>query len=69
MSNIDTGLALGGAKLPFETYFTYGTPSKLTLTDHIVQFSNPPAPPAQEAAESVPDAIEHSPQVSGAPTA
>lgn len=69
MSDIDTGLAIGGAKLPFETYFTYGTPSKLTLTDHIVQFSNPPAPPAQKAAESVPDAIEQSPHVSGVPVA
>ena len=42
MSDIDTGLAIGGAKLPFETYFTYGTPSKLTLTDHIVQMAGGP---------------------------
>ncbi len=67
MSDIDTGLAVGGAKLPFETYFTYGTPSKLTLTDHIVQYSKPMEPPAQDAAEALPDAIEHSEHVSGAP--
>lgn len=27
MSDIDTGLAIGGAKLPWEAYFTYGTPA------------------------------------------
>ena len=32
MEDIDTGLAIGGAKLPFETYFTYGTPSKLSVS-------------------------------------
>lgn len=26
MSDIDTGMAIGGTKLPWETYFTYGTP-------------------------------------------
>lgn len=40
MSNIDTGLAIGGAKLPWETYFTYGTPSPLSLAEHRVQFAN-----------------------------
>ena len=52
MSDIDTGLAIGGAKLPWETYFTYGTPNKLTLTDHRVQYANaaPPPPVAQAAA-------------------
>jgi catechol 2,3-dioxygenase len=48
MSDIDNGgLAIGGAKLPWETYFTYGTPNKLTLTDHRVQYANaaPPPPP------------------------
>ncbi len=44
MSDIDTGLAIGGANLPWETYFTYGTPSKLSLTDHIVQYSGAAAP-------------------------
>jgi hypothetical protein len=44
VSDIDTGLAIGGAKLPFETYLTYGTPGKLTLTGHLVQFSSPGAP-------------------------
>jgi hypothetical protein len=39
MADIDTSLAIGGAKLPFETYFTYG----------VVQFSNPPMPPADRA--------------------
>jgi hypothetical protein len=34
MADIDTGPAIGGAKLPFETYFA----------DGIVQFSNPPIP-------------------------
>lgn len=52
MSDIDTGLAIGGAKLPWETYFTYGTPSKLTLTDHKVQFANSGPPPPPELAES-----------------
>ena len=33
MEDIDTGLAIGGAKLPFETYFTYGTPSKLSVEE------------------------------------
>ncbi len=50
MSDIDTGLAIGGAKLPFETYFTYGTPSKLTLADHVVQFAG--GPPAADAASA-----------------
>ncbi|MCE0765126.1 VOC family protein [Pseudonocardia kujensis] len=69
MSDIDTGLAIGGAKLPFETYFTYGTPSKLTLTDHIVQFAGGPhpTPEAESAAAAVPDAVEQSPHVSGVP--
>lgn len=49
MSDIDTGLAIGGAKLPWETYFTYGTPSKLTLTDHRIQFANAGPPPAPAA--------------------
>ncbi|WP_431876991.1 VOC family protein [Amycolatopsis sacchari] len=26
MSDIDTGMAIGGTKLPWESYFTYGTP-------------------------------------------
>jgi catechol 2,3-dioxygenase len=69
MSDIDTGLAIGGAKLPFETFFTYGTPSRLTLTDHIVQFAGgpPPAPEAEAAAAEVPDAIERSEHVTGVP--
>ena len=71
MSDIDTGLAIGGAKLPFETYFTYGTPSKLTLTDHIVQMTGGPNGQAsaegEAAAEAIPDALEHSEHVTGAP--
>lgn len=70
MSDIDTGLAIGGAKLPWETYFTYGTPSKLSLTDHIVQHtgaSNGAPPEAQAAADSAPDAVVHSEHVTGAP--
>jgi hypothetical protein len=48
MSDIDTGLAIGGTKLPWETYFTYGTPSTLSLADHIVQYSHLTAPAPQE---------------------
>ena len=40
MSDIDTGLAIGGAKLPWETYFTYGTPSPLALDQHIEKFAH-----------------------------
>ncbi|WP_020660814.1 VOC family protein [Amycolatopsis benzoatilytica] len=47
MSDIDTGLAIGGANLPVETYFTYGTPSPLALDQHIEKFSAPPAPAAE----------------------
>lgn len=53
MSDIDTGLAIGGARLPFETYFTYGTPSNLTLADHIVQYSNAAAAPAKRVPEPI----------------
>ncbi len=53
MSEIETGLAIGGARLPFETYFTYGTPNKLTLADHIVQYSKPSGPPAAAGPEPV----------------
>ncbi|SFO23152.1 catechol 2,3-dioxygenase [Pseudonocardia ammonioxydans] len=69
MSDIDTGLAIGGAKLPFETYFTYGTPSRLTLADHIAQFAGGPEPTPQAvtAAENIPDAIGSSEHASGVP--
>lgn len=73
MSDIDTGLAVGGAKLPWETYFTYGTPSPLSLDQHIEQFAHfgpgagPDNPAAVEAQETVPDAIEQSRAVAGAP--
>lgn len=50
MSDIDTGLAIGGANLPFESYFTYGTPSRLSIADHVVQFSGGPAAEPVEAA-------------------
>ncbi|BBY61912.1 VOC family protein [Mycolicibacterium helvum] len=40
MSDIDTGLAVGGAHLPWETYFTYGTPSPLALDQHIEKFAH-----------------------------
>ncbi|MGW0035435.1 VOC family protein [Gordonia sp. NPDC003376] len=40
MSDIDTGLAIGGANLPWETYFTYGTPSPLSLDQHIERFAH-----------------------------
>lgn len=52
MSDIDTGLAIGGAKLPWETYFTYGTPCDLTIQEHRTAFANagPGAAPAPEPA-------------------
>lgn len=56
MSDIDTGLAIGGANLPYETYFTYGTPSKLSLADHVVQFGGGPIPtkaPAKDLLENI----------------
>ncbi|MBB2893368.1 VOC family protein [Flexivirga oryzae] len=40
MADIDTGLAIGGAALPWETYFTYGTPSPLSLDRHIETYSH-----------------------------
>jgi catechol 2,3-dioxygenase len=71
MSDIDTGLAVGGAKLPWETYFTYGTPSPLTLDQHIEKYSHvgPGAPPDPEvqAAEQGTHDFEHSRAVAGAP--
>lgn len=50
MSDIDTGLAIGGAKLPWETYFTYGTPPTKPLAEHLADAPQPPAPPAAEPA-------------------
>lgn len=73
MSDIDTGLAVGGAALPWETYFTYGTPSPLALDQHIEKFSHfgPGAPvddPQVAAADqAIPHDIDHSRAVSGAP--
>ena len=69
MSDIDTGLAVGGAALPWETYFTYGTPSPLSLDQHIEKYAHfgPPDPDAADAAEAVPDEIERSRAVAGAP--
>lgn len=46
MADMATGLAIGGANLPWETYFTYGTPSKLTLLDHRAQFAGAGHAPA-----------------------
>lgn len=64
MEDIDTGLAIGGAKLPFETYFTYGTPSKLSIEDHTAAYlAGPPA----EAVDAVPDAVEKSRATANAP--
>ncbi len=65
MSDIDTGLAIGGAKLPWETYFTYGTPSPLALDRHIEEYAHfgPGAAPAPEAAA----AEEPTPVGAGAP--
>jgi hypothetical protein len=48
MSDIDTGLAIGGAKLPWETYFTYGTPNDLSVEEHAAKFSATPLPPRQK---------------------
>ena len=66
MSDIDTGLAVGGAKLPWETYFTYGTPSPLSLAEHQKEYAS--AGPAAEAAEeAIPDPIDESRAVANAP--
>ncbi|HEY2204728.1 MAG TPA: VOC family protein [Pseudonocardia sp.] len=65
----DVGLAIGGAQLPWETYFTYGTPSTLSLEEHRKEFADagPPPPPEVAAAEArTPDALDHSPHVSHA---
>ncbi|ACY19585.1 Catechol 2,3-dioxygenase [Gordonia bronchialis DSM 43247] len=71
MSDIDTGLAIGGAKLPWETYFTYGTPCVLNLDRHIEAFAHfgpgEPLPEAHLAAANMPDEIEQSRAVAGAP--
>lgn len=64
MEDIDTGLAIGGAKLPFETYFTYGTPSKLSVEEHAEAFLTGPPP---ETVETVPDAVENSRATANAP--
>ncbi|PBC44868.1 catechol 2,3-dioxygenase [Rhodococcus sp. ACS1] len=71
MSDIDTGLAIGGAKLPWETYFTYGTPSPLSLDQHIEKYAHfgpdGPAPDAAAAEHAIPDEIDQSHAVAGAP--
>jgi len=71
MSDIDTGLAVGGAKLPWETYFTYGTPNPLPLDEHITAFADfgpgAPAPEVEAVVELVPDEIERSRAVADAP--
>jgi catechol 2,3-dioxygenase len=59
MEDIDTGLAIGGTKLPYETYFTYGTPSTMSIDEHTAAYlAGPPA----AVAETVPDAVEASPK-------
>lgn len=69
MSDIDTGLAIGGAKLPWETYFTYGTPNPLSVEEHAAQFSAAaPAPQVEEVAAKFPDEIERSRAVAGSPS-
>lgn len=35
MADIDTGMAIGGTKLPWETYFTYGTPPTKSLAQQL----------------------------------
>ncbi|TSD97442.1 catechol 2,3-dioxygenase [Gordonia rubripertincta] len=71
MSDIDTGLAIGGAKLPWETYFTYGTPNPLSLDQHIEKFANfgPGADnsDAESVVENLPEELEQSRAVAGAP--
>ncbi|KOS56509.1 VOC family protein [Rhodococcus sp. GXMU-t2271] len=73
MADIDTGLAVGGAKLPWETYFTYGTPNPLALDQHIEKFSHfGPGAPVEDpeviaAEQAIPDDIDHSRAVSGSP--
>lgn len=72
LSEIDTGgLAVGGAKLPWETYFTYGTPNPLSLDQHVEKYAHfgPAAPPADpdvaSAEQAIPDGIDHSRAVAG----
>lgn len=45
MADIDTGMAIGGTKLPWETYFTYGTPPTQPLAAHL---AGEPAPVVSE---------------------
>lgn len=66
MSDIDTGLAVGGAKLPWETYFTYGTPSPLSVAEHQKEYAGT-GPAAEAAEERVPDAIDTSRAVADSP--
>lgn len=43
MSDIDTGLAIGGTNLPWETYFTYGTPCDIIIQEHREKYLAAPA--------------------------
>jgi catechol 2,3-dioxygenase len=69
IAEIDTALAVGGAKLPFETYLTYGTPSRLTLADHIVQMTGSAAGTGDNAPTDITAAaaVERTDDLRGAP--
>lgn len=61
MEDIDTGLAIGGATLPWETYFTYGTPNPQSLEEHREAFAGaapPPPPGADDTTEEVLEAVD-----------
>ncbi|MFE5708968.1 catechol 2,3-dioxygenase, partial [Rhodococcus koreensis] len=59
------------AKLPWETYFTYGTPSPLSLDQHIEKYAHfgpgGPAPDGAAAEHAIPDEIDQSHAVAGTP--
>lgn len=53
MSDIDTGLAIGGAVLPQETYFTYGTPPVRPLKERQAEQSTGSSSEAPEPARTL----------------
>lgn len=58
LDDIDTGLAIGGTSLPWESYFSYGTPSPLTLDQHIEKYAHfGPADAVPPGASAETDAV------------
>lgn len=59
MENLaETGLAIGGATLPWETYFTYGTPNPQSLEEHQKTYAGAAPPPPAGADELTEDILE-----------